>query len=748
MFGSQWFASPDDGFQIGQSCLFDATNGSYLYRVQTAGDRRQATYSAWYKRSTPAAAFAYLLSAGTGYETVRLTSTNALQMYNANVGVASNRLFADTSSWYHVVSSFDNDQSTAADRSRFWINGVEVTSFSAAAYPNVNTDFTKLNVNDVIALIGAEGPGDSIGPGVSRFFDGYIAEVNYLDGTAVTNASLFGEINAATGQWVPKEVSASTVTYGTNGFQLQFADSSDLGADTSGESNGLTGGGLVAADKVSDSPTDNYCIWNERDTGTGTLTDGGLTLSGTTDRSGTFAMPSGKWAWKITTAASGNFGVVSGASLTGTESVYAAGSGEVLEFQLDIDNGTLEVSVDGGSYSSVATGLTSGAPYLPLAKAACAADFGQRGFTLDDSTFSYLSTSNLPTPTVGDPSQQFQTVLYAGNGSARSIAQSGNANFQVDAVWIKNRDQADPHKMVDAVRGVQTEMAPDNALAEATDANGLTAFNTNGFSLGSGVDGYNDDSDNFCAWMWRGGNGTASNGDGSITTTVSANPRAGFSLVSWTTAASVPTSATLGHGLGAIPSLVVVKCRDTGSRNWLVYHGSTTASDPDPEDLYSLWNTDAAPVNSATAWNDTAPTSTVFTVGNLASAATANDKMIAYVWTPIPGFSSMGTYTGNANANGPYINTGFSPAYVVLKNTIDVGSWLVYDNLRNPDNITTSSALEIDTAAVESTTTGLLVDFYATGFKIRSADNAVNKTGDRFIYWAFASAPFQTANAR
>ena len=726
-FSSQWLANPGVAYEIDQSCRFNDNDSSYLTRTPgSAGNRRTWTLSVWVKRgnmnptSTTEKNFfnAGVSGSGSDQETEFKfydSSTGNMRIYDYSglspsdtyyFDLVTDRVFRDPASWYHLVFKMDTTQGTAADRFVIYANGETVALSSRGGesiYPDQNHETSVCD--DVVHVIG-KFSGANI-----QYFDGYLAEMHLVDGTALTAAS-FGETNSTTGQWVPIEYTGS---YGTTGCYLAFQDSSALGDDTSGNGNDWTSSGLAAADQVTDSPTNNFCTWNAVDAGSGTLSDGNLVLASTTDRSGTFGMDSGKWAWKITTAASGAFGVVQG-SLTGTESTYSAGSGEVLEFELDISAGTLEVSVDGGSYSSVATGLTSG-PYLPLAKAACTADFGQSGFTRDDTDFEYVSTAGLSAPTIVDPSAYFQTTLYTGNGSTQSIDQSENRSFEPDLVWIKNRDAADSHILTDSVRGVTQILSSDTTAAEATDADTLTAFESNGFALGDD-DKVNTNTEKYVAWQWL----------------ESATP--GFDIVSYTGNA---TNRTISHSVGVAPEMMIVKnLADTD--NWAVYHTSNTAA---PATDYLILNTTAATADDATIWNDTAPTSSVFSVGTSALTNGNTEAMIAYLFASVEGFSKFESYEGNGNANGTFVHTGFRPSLIICKSIDSTSDWFMFDAQRAGYNVDNNSIFA-DTSAAELTADN--VDLLSNGFKLRiSTDPNVAET---YVYAAFAHAPFKTANAR
>ena len=728
MFGSQWLDEPSRGYDIDQSVRFNDDDAPYMHRTPSAaGNQKTNTISFWLKRTiifvgSSSAMFSaasgdygltwYIDSGPTdgdssvGRDWLSLSTGHASLWYS---GLGYHRL-RDPAAWYHFVFAMDTTQGTTADRMKVYINGDGPIT---ATTSNLGSDTDYAFFDDVVNRIGSWTPAS----GVGRHVEGLMAEIHLIDG-AQKAASDFGKYDSTTGQWVPIKYAGA---YGDQGAYVTGGNSSALGEDFSGNDNDWATSGLAANDQLSDSPTSNYCVWNSIDTGSGTLTDGNLVLSGTTDRSGTFPMTSGKWAWKITAAADGAFGVVEG-GLTGTESTYAATNGDVLEFQFDVDAGTLNVSVDGGSYGSVATGLTisrtdRSGPYLPLAKAACSADFGQLGFSLDDADFQYLNTANLSDPAIVDPSAYFQTTLYEGDGSTQSIDQDGNSTFSPNFVWIKNRDAADAHALFDTVRGATKVQSSNVQIAEVTNDDTLTAFESDGFALGDDVI-VNTNAESYAAWQWNEG----------------ATP--GFDIVSYTGNA---TARTISHSLGVDPEMIIVKnLADTDA--WAVYHASTSAS-PATDILYL--NSTAAVGGHNTIWNDTAPTGSVFTVGTHAMTNGNTEAMIAYLWSSVLGFSKFGAYEGNGNVNGTMVNVGFRPAFVMIKSVDSTSSWYMFDSKREGYNVD-NDALVAEATTVEATAD--MVDLVSNGFKLRIATDP--NVAETYVYMAFAESPFKYANAR
>jgi hypothetical protein len=327
---------------------------------------------------------------------------------------------------------------------------------------------------------------------------------------------------------------------------------------------------------------------------------------------------------------------------------------------------------------------------------------------------------------INKPSDYFNTKLYTGNGSTQSITGVG---FQPDLVWIKQRNGTGYHNTYDAVRGSTERLQPNVTDAEVTVATSLTSFDSDGFSLGSNGD-TNGSSNTTVAWNWLGANGTASNTDGSITSTVSANTTSGFSIVSYT--GNGTAGATIGHGLGAVPKMFITKRLDAVSE-WRVYNEATGAN-------YLLQlNLTSAAIDNAT-WNDTAPTSSVFSVSSTGDVNASGGTYIAYCFADVQGFSKFGSYTGNGSTDGTFVYTGFKPAWVMTKRTDSTGNWLMYDNKRigyNPSNY----FLYPNLSNVEDTANSEWLDLYSNGFKIRATSATVNGSGNSYIYMAFAEQP-------
>ena len=343
--------------------------------------------------------------------------------------------------------------------------------------------------------------------------------------------------------------------------------------------------------------------------------------------------------------------------------------------------------------------------------------------------------------TIDDPSAHFQTTLYTGNGGTISITNGGNSDLKPDWVWIKNRTQYQ-HQVYDTTRGATKKLLPSNTNDETTDTNALTAFNTDGFSLGTNV-GVNQNSTAHVAWQWKANGGTTSTnttGNG-IDTVVQANAAAGFSIITYT-GNGTQSGQTVGHGLGAVPKMIISKDRTNSSNvvSWRVYHVGIG-----PTKYLELQSTAAE--STFNDWDDTAPTSSVYSVGGAGGYTptnTNNALYLAYVFAEVQGYSKFGKYVGNGSADGPFVYTGFKPAFLMMKESSSAGgNWVIFDNKRDVDNVLIHR-LHPNTNAGDNTSRNY-IDFYSNGFKMRNTDADHNQSGQTMIYMAVAENPFVTS---
>ena len=337
--------------------------------------------------------------------------------------------------------------------------------------------------------------------------------------------------------------------------------------------------------------------------------------------------------------------------------------------------------------------------------------------------------------TIDDPSAYFQTDLYTGTGSSLANTFDGNSDMQPDWVWIKERNGATDHALYDSSRGVQEQLESNTTTAETTEATGLTAFGSDGFTVGA-LAQVNTSSDTYVAWGWKANGGTtASNTDGDITSTVQVNSDAGFSIV--TDSPPNNTARSIGHGLGVAPQVIIRRARNR-VENWRVFHsaaGSTGA--------LMLDNTDA--YNSSTVLF-TGVTSTTFGVGTDFSV-NGNFNYISYCFVEVQGYSKFSSYVGNGVANnGPFVYLGFKPRFLMIKSTTDTGSHVIWDSKRSPFNGMDDYLVAAE-ADAEGTNGIFTIDAVSNGFKIRNtgANNGLNQDATKYVYYAFAENPFTTS---
>jgi hypothetical protein len=343
----------------------------------------------------------------------------------------------------------------------------------------------------------------------------------------------------------------------------------------------------------------------------------------------------------------------------------------------------------------------------------------------------------MPTPTIPAGNLFMNATTYTGTGASLAVTNGvAGQSFQPDFVWTKTRSTATGHTLFDSIRGVTNYLQSNNSNAEGTTATTLTAFNSNGFTVGSdsstGASGVT-----YVGWQWKAGGTAVTNTAGSISSQVSANTTSGFSVVTYS--GNSTSGATVGHGLGVAPSMVILKRRN-GTEAWPVYHSGMPSAA-----YYMRLNATDAQDTAASFMNNTAPSSTVFTLGNGGFSNTSGSTYVAYCWAPIAGYSAFGGYTGNGSTDGPFIYTGFRPRFVMIKRSDSTSDWFIFDSARQPNN-QMSDVLFPNLSNAE--TGSYPIDFVSNGFKNRNSAGVPNTSGGTFIYMAFAENPFKYALAR
>ena len=322
--------------------------------------------------------------------------------------------------------------------------------------------------------------------------------------------------------------------------------------------------------------------------------------------------------------------------------------------------------------------------------------------------------------TIDNPELYFQADLYTGNGSnGNAKTFDGDEDMQPNVVWIKSRSAAENQHIFDSIRGANKRLLTNTTGTEFDDSSNLQSFDSNGFTLGT-ADGINKNNATFVAWCWK------------------ESATAGFDILTFEGNSTDDTD--ISHNLSAVPHWIICRNFDA-AKDWCVYHHKNTSA---PETDLLVLNTNAATTDSDDKWSDEAPTSSVFTVGDSSQLNASGDTSIAYLWSEKQGFSKFGSYIGNGNNDGPFVYTGFRPAWVMCKGTASNREWVMHDNKRDAENVV-DGTLYANTTDAEGTGTARM-DFLSNGFKLREDGNNWNASGETYVYMAFAEAPFVNSN--
>jgi len=725
--------------------------------------------------------------------------------------LTTTRLFRDVAAFYHIQVTCDFTNATQGDRLRLYVNGVRETAFDTETYPSDASQITVVNNSSYTARIGqlrttasyfagymAEVhlvDGSALEPtSFGEFSNGAWIPVNYSGGHGTAGwylpfddgAALGDDESANTNDFstvVGLAASDVVPTSPTNTFatlnvlqavgnatfsegNLRLAGSgsdydrafSTIGLTSgkwyaefryiSGDNRGFFGViredsyTQVAGDYIGElanqygldfmarSYSNNVELFDTTDFSIGDIgllcfdIDNGKIYFGRRDISG------------ATTIWYDSAGANNGDPSAGTNPTYTGTFTGHTWFIGCSDFNTTTVHANFGADGSFSGGITSGG----LSDAN-----GNGDFNYIEDGFLAMCSANLPEPAIGPNSgvgeqadNYFNTVLYTGTGAAQSITL---ANLAPDLLWIKRRNAVNSHVLYDSVRG-DWELSSNSTGRDVSSAGRIGSLDADGFTLENTTAGtLNASGGSYVSWLWKAGGTAVSNTSGSITSSVSANPDAGFSIVGYT---GTGANATVGHGLSSAPEMVIVKNRDDGTKQWIVYHKGVAS---DPETDYLLLNDTDAKADSNAFWNDTAPTSSVFSIGTGNAVNASGDNFIAYCFHSVEGYSKVGSYVGNANANGTFIYTGFRPAWIMMKGANTTGDWFILDATRSAFN-EADDRLDADNSNAESTSNSD-IDFLSNGIKIRTASTTgINQLNDTHIYLAFAEAPFKYANAR
>ena len=796
---------------VQRSLKFDSNSNTRLTRtIGSTSNRRTYTYSWWLKRTMQSAEqYVWYVgaSSGTPYLDARFEANShelQIQDYTPSrpIRFITNRRFRDCTSWYHFVFAVDTTQSTASNRAKLYVNGVQETSFSTETYPDQNYD-SSANVSGHIQVWGTNQAS------TSNDLDSYLAEAHFVDGQQLTPSS-FGFTESQTGLWMPKRYEG---THGTNGFYLDFSDNSStaaLGIDKSPNGNDFTASNFsvsagVGDDSSLDTPSNNFCTLNPLKTNPSnriTFDEGMLQYNGVSGNNhlrchSTMSVSSGKWymefkfvsgyetadntvSFGICTSGGhrdsnndavwyensinfksmtyGNDGSVrkrsSGSSTTLISGLQTFANGDVMGIALDLDNNKMFVSKNGTFFSNgtgtqdPVTGANpthSGADISSrknqgwfftvsgYSDQKVAADFGQQGFDYTPPTgFKSVCARNMKpelSPAIIDPEKHFKCIKYSGTGSTQKIDTIG---FRPDLIWCKRIENTSYHILTDSINGASNYVVSNTSDGFSIGGGSqiINAIRDNGFQVGT-ESNVNGNGETYTAWCWKAGGTAVTNNDGSITSSVSANTQAGFSIIRYT---GTGTTGTVGHGLGRTPRVIFFRNHNSEGHDWNVYYNTPNGYGAGVRHL--KLNQNSASAYATNKYNSTPATSSVITLHTAADNNQSGETITAYCWASIPGYSKVGVYRGNGNDDGEYIHTGFRPRWVWCKDLDSDNNWQVWDAAREADNVM-DQVYEFNSTNSSESSQYTAMDFLAMGFKHRTSFTRSNATRD-YIYMAIA----------
>ena len=721
------------------------------------------------------------------------------------------QVFRDTSAWYFFAWTINTVPSTPIFK--FWIWNTEITAFTKTTDTLAQDDVSSWNFNATNSQVGI-GCRLRIGSSPNEFFNGYIAHLGNLDGTVITDpvTNNLIEVNDD-GIPIPKNV--KSLDYGDAGWLLDFAvapgTSNGAGTDVSGETNHFTeNSSLVAADQVEDSPTDdadnnigNYATLNPVAEGNNssnlvTYTQGNTIATQPGSHGcmvyGSIGVSSGKWVWEVDVlvanagyVASNGIGIASVTSkeitnaadtpwnstyangycykldgdknVLGTDSSYGAtyNASNLIRVELNLDDDEVTFFKDNASQGAIS--ITTGLTWFPAWYQYLAGDSVQFKFidltNTPTSGFLKLNTANLPDPAIADPDDHFFSKVVTHGGTSTATTCTFNLATNEWLMIIKNVESSENWYVVDSIRGVAFYSDfNSNAPVQINDTNVVTVSGTT-FTLGSTLA-----AEDYIVDIHKAGltSATAAVTTGSINTVkTSANTTSGFFISTYTGTGS---AGTIAHGLTEAPDVVITRSI-SGSSNtgWYTYHNANTerssnVDQSDPAHKYLSIAVIDGNYDESTAWNDTNPTSSVFSVGTHGSTNADGLSYVSYGWHSVSGYSSFGLYTGNGNADGPMITLDFTPNTLMTKMTLDgtadnSAEWAWWNRQwadvpnANPDDYHI-----LPSAAAAGVTAGQDLDFLSNGIKIRDTDDIVNGDTHKYIYFAWGGIPLKTGNAR
>jgi hypothetical protein len=714
-------------------------------------------------------------------------TSNRLRFFQSDAGgvtkidYVTNRVFRDPTSWQFLSIDYDNTLATTSVVIRIDDDAAE-SSFATSTNSAVQNGNYSWNQAGLTHYIGAA---PSTAGTLFGHLSGYAARACGVDGSLPAYTS-FGYLNSDINEWISKtqsEVKAVVDAGGANSFMLDFdaaSSTTTLGYDKSAKGNNwtlnnfsLTAG--VTYDHMLDVPGCSYAVLNPiRPSGSGGFSNGNLTgtsESGTSRGLCSTMILDRSLVWYAevdpSSSATNWFGVTANDLLAAD--INTAGQQSVLYYSNGNKYVNGSASAYGASYTTENIGILFDGPnnrvkffkgttdngWITLPSSTvdyvfCQGNaggggvtanwnFGQRSFTnktTNAPTALALCQGNLPDPAILNPREHFDVKLRSGTSATATVT---GIQFPPDLVWTKSRSAAYGAYITDSVRGATKALIPSITDPEYTSVNYLNAFNSDGYTLGTWASG-NETGQTYVDWLWKAGGTGVTNTAGSITSTVSANVEAGFSIVTYT--GNSTSGATIGHGLGKKPSLVVVHEREFANA-WCVYHSSVGAT----KFLY-LNQTDVA-TTQTDIWNNTEPTAAVFSVGNANATNRSTKGLVAYCFAEIPGYSKIGSVPTNGVANdGYYVDLGFKPRFILFKASNKASEWHIYDAARSTYNAI-QHALFPNASVAESFSSGGYFDVTSRGFKWRNnASELNNSASDTILYYAIAGTTGKYSNAR
>ncbi len=706
-------------------------------------------------------------------------ATDQFKMYtNGSGDYETNDVFQDVDQWHNFVMAFDSANSTASDRFKLYVDGVQITDWDTETTMSQDTDL------DMTAAVEQKIGRYLTSTGID--LDGYMAEVVLIDGTTL-DADSFGQVDTTTNRWVPKDVSG--LTFGTTGFYLDFADKNDLGDDESGNNNDWTENGFDTtngSNQFHDTPTRNFATFNPYEMGTASTSMEDCMLHFTSSHGGTheqavrstFYNPkTGKWyaeyevfnvsgyptiipfcsldynfqqsTFDINAAdyglrfnANGECAIVlnniNEGSFTVTGLSYS--TGDVVQIAIDCDNDQFWMGVNDSWNAELGGDPDSGGAgtYFPFSSVDGtlfnASSYASRDLSINFGQWQYFDATDLSETSAAKGFFRFTppTGFKACNNDNMKDIDS----YQTGLQWTKNRSATDNHMLFDRVRGPYVDMHPNASSSDVTNINTLQRFLKQGHQIGNDVQ-VNTKDEEYIGWNWfleTIGNGTSNTAGSTNTIRTLVDTNAGVSVSIFPS--NNGTVHTIGHGLGKKPKFIMV--RKTSASGFWTYHEGTTISDPEDYGV-TLYGTSYR-TDATTLWNDTAPTTTLYTVGTSSDINAGTTECIGIAFAEIEGFSKFERYVGNGSADGEYVYCGFRPSFLIIHKVSGTGNWVMYDGQRSRVNPVEDQLLANTTAA--ETTGSEEIAIYSNGFKCLTSDSDINSSDGEYIFCAWAANPF------